>query len=48
MPSPPVALLKSTFGVLAWLMLLPLPTGARAATGDAQTAWRLLDYVAVD
>ena len=48
MSSSPVALLKSALGVLAWLMLLLIPTGAMADTGDVQTAWRLLDYVAVD
>jgi high-affinity iron transporter len=41
MPSPLVALVAS-------LMLLLIPAAAMADTRDVQTAWRLLDYMAVD
>ena len=41
MPSPLVALVAS-------LMLLLIPATAMADTRDVQTAWRLLDYMAVD
>jgi high-affinity iron transporter len=34
--------------LIATLAALPIPAAAMAQAGDVQTAWRLLDYVAVD
>lgn len=35
-------------GLVAAFMMMTLATSARADDGDVQTAWRLLDYLAVD
>jgi high-affinity iron transporter len=48
MPSLRVALIKPALALVASLMLLLIPAAATADPGDVQTAWRLLDYMAVD
>ncbi len=48
MPSPLVSLIKPALALVASLMLLLIPAAAMADTRDVQTAWRLLDYMAVD
>lgn len=40
--------LRRTFLPLLFLAILALPTAARADDAAVQTAWRLLDYIAVD
>lgn len=43
-----VALIKPALALVASLMLLLIPAAATADPSDVQTAWRLLDYMAVD
>ena len=48
MPPTCFALVKSALALVASFLLLLIPSAAMADTGDVQTAWRLLDYMAVD